>query len=45
MRVWLGDYTMAFLAAAAIGFIAAALCPRIAHNWKEPVAEPAPAAA
>jgi sugar phosphate permease len=34
MRVWLGDYTMAFMAAAAIGFIGAALCPRIAANWK-----------
>ena len=44
MRVWLGDYTMAFMAAAAVGFIAAALCPRIAANWKLEE-QPAPAAA
>jgi sugar phosphate permease len=44
MRVWLGDYTMAFMAAAAIGFIGAALCPRIAANWK-PDEEPAVAPA
>jgi len=44
MRVWLGDYTMAFLAAAAVGFIAAALCPRIAVGMKAEE-EPAPAAA
>jgi len=44
MRVWFGDYTLAFMAAAAIGFIGAALCPRIAANWKpeeEPAAAPA----
>ena len=40
MRVWLGDYTLAFIAAAAVGFIGAALCPRIAANWK-PEEEPA----
>jgi MFS family permease len=34
MRVYLGDYTLAFIAAAAVGFIGAALCPRIAANWK-----------
>lgn len=46
LRVWLGDYTMAFMAAAAVGFIAAALCPRIAtkSHWNEEEA-PAPAAA
>jgi MFS family permease len=44
MRVWLGDYTLAFMAAAAVGFIGAALCPRIAANWRseeEPVVAPA----
>jgi MFS family permease len=44
MRIWFGDYTMAFMAAAAIGFIGAALCPRIAATWKpeeEPAAAPA----
>jgi sugar phosphate permease len=41
-RVWLGDYTVAFMAAGALGFLAAALCPRIARNWRE---EPAPALA
>jgi sugar phosphate permease len=45
LRVQLGDYTMAFLAAASVGFVAAALCPRIARNWKEPDLEPAPAPA
>jgi predicted MFS family arabinose efflux permease len=34
MRVWLGDYMLAFMAAAAVGFIGAALCPRIAANWR-----------
>jgi sugar phosphate permease len=44
MRVWLGDYTMALMAAAAVGFIGAALCPRIAANWRsdeEPAMAPA----
>ena len=44
MRVWLGDYTLAFMVAAAFGFLAAALCPRIAANWK-PEEQPAPATA
>jgi sugar phosphate permease len=44
MRVGLGDYTMAFMAAAAVGFIGAALCPRIAARWKLEE-EPAVAAA
>ena len=44
LRVQLGDYTLAFMAAAALGFIAAALCPRIAANWK-PDEEPVPATA
>jgi len=44
MRVWLGDYTLAFIAAAAVGFVAAALCPRIAANWK-PEEQAAPATA
>jgi len=44
VRVWLGDYTMAFIAAGVIGLFAAALCPRIATGMRhEPV--PAPAAA
>lgn len=44
LRQWLGDYTMAFLLAAVVGFIAAALCPRIAlqHPQEEqPAAVPA----
>jgi sugar phosphate permease len=45
MRVYLGDYTMAFMAAAAVGFIGAALCPRIAANWKPEEEAPAPAPA
>ena len=42
LQVWLGDYTVAFVAAAGVGFIAAALCPRIGANWKLEQ-QPAPA--
>jgi hypothetical protein len=44
LRVWLGDYTVAFIAAGVVGLIAAALCPRIATGMREETA-PAPAAA
>ncbi len=42
VRVWLGDYNVAFLAAGALGFVAAALSLRIATR---PLPAPAPATA
>lgn len=42
IHVWLGDYQVAFLAAATLGFVAAGLCLRIATGHRP---EPVPAAA